>query len=194
MAIADQTPAKQQREETLTLVDDSVRQAPSKRQRDEILTLAEDSVDLKRQKPYTDILSLLDEEEVEPPEDLSSLITTLQQEISPEPLNAFPSSETLAAESALEGYASSSSGSSTPTSSNACFLKEDECERVMRHLLEASDDELGIPQREAHGSDEVEGDGFKFDGLDGFSFGDGLWELEDEAANYYTLVQSELFM
>ncbi|KAB2624568.1 hypothetical protein D8674_016228 [Pyrus ussuriensis x Pyrus communis] len=193
MAIADQTPTKQQREETQTPVDDSVRQATSKRQRDETLTLDEDSVDLKRQKPYTDILSLLDEEEVEPSEDLSSLITTLQQEISSEPLNTFPSSETVAAESALEGYASSS-GSSTPTSSNACFLKEDECERVMRHLLEASDDELGIPQREADGSDEVEGDGFKFDGLDGFSFGDGLWELEDEAANYYTLVQSELFM
>ncbi|KAM2887638.1 hypothetical protein FF1_011479 [Malus domestica] len=193
MAIADHTPAKQQRDENLTPVDDSVRQATSKRPRDETLTLDEDSVDLKRQKPYTDILSVLDEEEVETSEDLSSLITSLQQEISSEPLNTFHGSETLAAESALEGYASSS-GSSTPTSSNACFLKEDESERVLRRLLEASDDELGIPQREADGFDDEAGNGFKFNGLDGFTFGDGLWELEDEAANYYTLMQSELFM
>ncbi|KAL4586834.1 hypothetical protein LXL04_011479 [Taraxacum kok-saghyz] len=80
---------------------------------------------------------------------------------------------------------------------------DDEKERVIRHLLEASDDELGIPSRVEGGGDggnvgdgggvddEIAGDEYT-----DFSFTlcDGLWELEDEAANYYTLLQSELFM
>ncbi|XP_021807577.1 uncharacterized protein LOC110751412 [Prunus avium] len=193
MAMADQTPSKRQREETL----------------------ADDCEDPKRHKSYNHILSLLDEEEEEPSQDLSSIITTLQQELSSdsasEPLTAFPNSDAdqeinqssaSTAATAFEGYASSSSGSSSPSSSNtnSGFLKEgdeqeDDGERVMRHLLEASDDELGIPQREElSGFDDAEDAGFNGLMLDGFSFGDGLWELEDEAANYYTLVQSELFM
>ncbi|KAK7828541.1 hypothetical protein CFP56_030121 [Quercus suber] len=74
--------------------------------------------------------------------------------------------------------------------------EEDDKERVIRHLLEASDDELGIPNREVGVGVGVVYD-FGVEGLnggDGYSFGDGLWELEDEAANYYTLLQSELFM
>ncbi|XP_076888675.1 uncharacterized protein LOC143539158 [Bidens hawaiensis] len=64
---------------------------------------------------------------------------------------------------------------------------DDEQEKLMKHLFEASDDELGIPSMAvddvSRGEDDVTG------------FGDiGLWELEDEVANYYTLVQSEQFM
>ncbi|KAM0001136.1 hypothetical protein Hdeb2414_s0388g00883421 [Helianthus debilis subsp. tardiflorus] len=75
----------------------------------------------------------------------------------------------------------------------------DDKNSVIRHLLEASDDELGIPSRVddsgdgdvTGGDDDVTGGG---DGGDG-GYGDfWLWELEDEAANYYTLLQSELFM
>lgn len=62
--------------------------------------------------------------------------------------------------------------------------EEGERERVMRHLLEASDDELGIPN----------GEFLVGEGVDGVALSDALWELEDEAANYYTLFQSQLFM
>ncbi|KAI3818193.1 hypothetical protein L1987_11996 [Smallanthus sonchifolius] len=76
---------------------------------------------------------------------------------------------------------------------------DDEKERVIRHLLEASDDELGIPSRVdgdgdgggGGGGDDVAGGDY---GEFSFDLSDGLWELEDEAANYYTLLQSELFM
>ncbi|XP_019165732.1 PREDICTED: uncharacterized protein LOC109161697 [Ipomoea nil] len=65
---------------------------------------------------------------------------------------------------------------------------------VIRHLLEASDDELGIPSSGMDGgdnSDEKEMDGGDLT----FSFcDDGLWEFEDEAADYYSSLQSELFM
>lgn len=155
----------------------------------------------KRQKSYNHILSILEAEEDEPSQDLSSLITTLQQEISSEsgfdPI-PFVSSENdqenpTTASTTIEDYTSSSSFSSSSSSSCAHLSKEDDKEndkeRVMRHLLEASDDELGIPNR------EIVFDGENgFNGGDGFSFSDSLWELEDEAANYYTLLQSELFM
>ncbi|KAF5779590.1 hypothetical protein HanRHA438_Chr12g0572611 [Helianthus annuus] len=76
-------------------------------------------------------------------------------------------------------------------------INDDEKESVIRHLLEASDDELGIPRR---ADDDVSGGGGGVDddvtggGCDMVDLCDGLWELEDEAANYYTLLQSELFM
>ncbi|KAI3796042.1 hypothetical protein L1987_38703 [Smallanthus sonchifolius] len=78
---------------------------------------------------------------------------------------------------------------------------DDDKERVIRHLLEASDDELGIPSRVVKGGGDGGGDGGGGSGEEevaggDFSVGlcDGLWELEDEVANYYTLLQSELFM
>ncbi|XP_062111641.1 uncharacterized protein LOC133823073 [Humulus lupulus] len=168
-----------------------------KRQREE--TQMENGEDYyKRQKSYNDILSLLEEEEEEPNQDLSSIITTLQQELSSKSrsdLNSFGTSETdpetttVASSSAAEDYSCSSS-----SSSSSLVLKDDEQEvekeRVMRHLLEASDDELGIPNMDV-GSDS----GVGFDSGDfGFPVTEGLWELEDEAANYYALLQSELFM
>ncbi|XP_021897677.1 uncharacterized protein LOC110814475 [Carica papaya] len=161
---------------------------PLKRQREETdQTHVEDEVveENKRHKSYTHILSLLDAEEDEPNQDLSSLITTLQQELSSESDfdHTFPCPP-------------SANPTTTPaSSSSSCSNEEDDRERVIRHLLEASDDELGIPNRD--GTDVVGEQGFVFNGDgDGFSapFCDGLWELEDEAANYYALLQSELFM
>ncbi|PRQ40811.1 hypothetical protein RchiOBHm_Chr4g0440081 [Rosa chinensis] len=177
----------------------------SKRQRDDEqeTQMLEDP---KRQKSYNHILSLLDEDEEEPTQDLNSLITTFQQELSSDSdlvLNPdHVGHQTIAdALDASEGYNSSSSGSSSPSSSSALFLKEGDeqedessVERVMRRLLEASDDELGIPNRDAgNGFEDAEEAVFNF-GDNGLSLCDGLWELEDEAANYYALVQSELFM
>ncbi|KAG2702313.1 hypothetical protein I3843_06G077300 [Carya illinoinensis] len=176
---------------------------PLKRQREE--TQIEDCEESKRNKSYSHILSLLEAEEEEPTQDLSSLITTLQQELSSDsifdPLS-FPSSESdpenpSTATATLEDQASSSSSFSSSSSPSTLLLKEDEDqeddkERVIRHLLEASDDELGIPNREV--GVVYDGDIDGFNGGDGLSLCDGLWELEDEAANYYTLLQSELFM
>lgn len=170
-------------------------ETPSKRQREETTQIMEEfGESFKRQKSYNEILSLLESEEDEPNEDLSSFITTLQQELSSE-----PESQTTPSSTVVEDYASASSSSSS-SSFSSCFSpavlkdhddqeEENDKERVMRHLLEASDDELGIPNR-AVGFDEDGG----FNGGDEFSLPQGLWELEDEAANYYTLLQSELFL
>lgn len=174
-------------------------ETPLKRQREE--TQIEDCEESKRHKSYSHILSLLEAEEEEPTQDLSSLITTLQQELSSDPIfnplsfpTAEPDPENPTSASATVEDQTSASSSFSSSSSSALVLKEDEeddKERVIRHLLEASDDELGIPNREVGVAyDRDEG----FDGVDVFSLCDGLWELEDEAANYYALMQSELFM
>ncbi|KMT07099.1 hypothetical protein BVRB_6g154260 [Beta vulgaris subsp. vulgaris] len=166
-----------------------------KRQRDEIsqvntTTIIEEDV-FKRQKSYKDIITLLEEEEDYPNEDLSSLISTLQEEISS---SSSPSS-------------SEPDPARNPGPEDGSGLEEEEREKVMRHLLEASDDELGLPSSinsEASNnttdifSDEVVGGGGHVDGGD-FLFplgGEGLWEFEDhEAANYYSLLQSsEIFI
>ncbi|KAM7251385.1 hypothetical protein ACFE04_023268 [Oxalis oulophora] len=151
----------------------------SKRERDEEERQVDDV--FKRQKSYNDLLSLLDSDEEEQNEDLSSIITTLQREIS-----------------------------SSDVSDSLSVTHDDddaEKERVMRHLLEASDDELGIPNISGGEVDDdavsssgggggggevhyVDDDDNKlFNGYD-----DGLfWELEDDVANYYTVLQSQLF-
>ena len=61
--MAEKTPSKHQREKTLSSDGDHVEET-------------------KRHKSYNHILSLLEAEEDEPNQDLSSLITTLQQELS----------------------------------------------------------------------------------------------------------------
>ncbi|CAH8297664.1 unnamed protein product [Eruca vesicaria subsp. sativa] len=169
--------------------------SPLKRQREEHEQETKLQEDTKRQKPsssstsYNQVHCLLDDEEAE--NDLTSLISTLQQEISRDDTNA----------AVFENPALSSLSCSS--SSSSCVSKEEEYEsdkeKVMKHLLEASDDELGIPSTETGGSNyeminnETNQDYVnEFSLLDGFC--DGLWELEDEAANYYTLLQSELFM
>uniref|UniRef100_A0A5K1AS57 Uncharacterized protein n=2 Tax=Nymphaea colorata TaxID=210225 RepID=A0A5K1AS57_9MAGN len=164
---------------------------------------------------FDDILSLLESEEDEPSNPyLSSFMTTLQQELS---------------------SSSSSSSSSEPTQpagtepDGAQFDRPDplsdvvdapQPQEVMRYLLEASDDELGIPaspvdpsplEREG-GEGEAEAllhqsyveregiDQLDFDekGLpsgvlerESLSF-DGLWEMEDQRANYYDFLNSQL--
>lgn len=76
-------------------------------------------------------------------------------------------------------------------SSAASAGEEDDKEKMIRHLLEASDDELGLPNRIDFNGDT----NFDNVGHSVFSVCDGgLWELEDEAANYYTLLQAQLFM
>ncbi|KAI6686448.1 hypothetical protein NL676_032361 [Syzygium grande] len=109
-------------------------------------------------------------------QDLSSLISALQDE-----LDSSESDPGLPSEPEL---ASPSSSSSSPEEESD---GDEDKEKVFRHLLVASDDELGLPSRE----DEVAEAGAG--GVEFLSY-DGLWELEDEAANYYTLLQSELFM
>ncbi|GFZ00143.1 hypothetical protein Acr_13g0015420 [Actinidia rufa] len=145
-------------------------QNPSKRQREETQAIE----DPKRQKSYTHILSLLedDDEDEDPNQDFTSILTTLQRELSCDPL---PRSK------------SDSTDSSEPT--RKWEEGEDERERFMRHLLEASDDELGIPNRTVDG-DYEEG----INGGDEVSACDGLWELDDDVANYHSLFQSELLM
>ncbi|XP_058096556.1 uncharacterized protein LOC131242136 [Magnolia sinica] len=127
----------------------------------------------RRSCSYHKILSLLESEEEEPTQDVSSLISTLQQELSSDP----PSEPADPNQSSLEN----------PTSPPPPVFKEEEDEMMMiRHLLEASDDELGIPTPENERGFEEE--------IGKISTYDGFWEMEDEAANYYTLLQSELFM
>ncbi|KAF8093859.1 hypothetical protein N665_0376s0006 [Sinapis alba] len=164
-----------------------------KRQRDEQEQETIPQEDTKKQKPcsfsnsYNHVQCFLDNDLT------SSLITTLQQELSTEEQNAV----------VFEIPSLSSSSCSSSSSSSSCTSKDEEYEsdkeKVMKHLLEASDDELGIPTTEFGESNyEMVKNESNQDYVNGFSlldgFGDGLWELEDEAANYYTLLQSELFM
>lgn len=185
-------------------------ETPLKRQREEETETAAFE-ETKRHKSYNDILSFLDSEEDEPNEDLSSLITTLQQEITPEVVVFEESSKTENDQNAPGNHhGSASSSSSSSYSSESSCSKEDDKERVIRHLLEASDDELGIPNMEVGSSNTTStvsssiddygevgfdgGDNVNGNGNIDFALCDGLWALEDEAANYYTLLQSELFM
>ncbi|TKY69658.1 hypothetical protein E2542_SST05939 [Spatholobus suberectus] len=88
----------------------------------------------KRHKPYNHILSLLDLEENEATEDLSPLMTTLQQEITCASNNT--SDDTFCC-TQLKKMAK--------TTLQLLEEEENDKEKVMRHLLQASDDELGIP-------------------------------------------------
>ncbi|KAJ0242769.1 hypothetical protein HA466_0200500 [Hirschfeldia incana] len=165
-----------------------------KRQRDENEQEIIPQADTKKQKPssfstsYNQVQCFLDDAEAD--NDLTYLITSLQQELSTEEQN----------DAVFEIPALSSSSCSS--SSSSCASKDEENksdkEKVMKHLLEASDDELGIPNTEFGESYEMVKNESNQDYFNGFNildgFGDGLWELEDEAANYYTLLQSELFM
>ncbi|KAI9111468.1 hypothetical protein K1719_017158 [Acacia pycnantha] len=160
---------------------------------------------LKRQKPYNQIISLLESEEDESPEDLSPLITTLstlQQEItssSDETLLAPPArpaenSQATVVHPETQQQHQQQLASETPFTTTS---------PVMRHLLEASDDELGIPNSKGWDFGDYDDGLFsssfmnnnEAEDINGFaSLSDGLWELEDETANYYTLLQSQLFL
>ncbi|XP_054810458.1 uncharacterized protein LOC129311964 [Prosopis cineraria] len=162
---------------------------PRPQQEDEEVNSEESS---KRHKPYSHILSLLESDEEESPKDLSPLITNLQQEIA--------SSQTpLAPPPAENSQVINPETSHQQELPNACS-ETPFTPPVMRHLLEASDDELGIPNTGwlDFGEDNwFSGSIMNTDAEDinGFaSLCDGLWELEDETANYYTLLQSQLFL
>lgn len=166
--------------------------SPLKRYREVQETLAEEETN-KRQKPsssssssssYDQILCLLEDsdEQNQHNNDLTSFVNALQQEISSDYQNAVVSRTFNVEDSCV-------------SSKEEEVEDDNNKEKVMQHLLEASDDELGIPNTdfgesnyEKINEDYVYGDSL----LDGF--GDAFWELEDEAANYYTLLQSELFM
>ncbi|KAG7032206.1 hypothetical protein SDJN02_06249, partial [Cucurbita argyrosperma subsp. argyrosperma] len=174
----------------------------SKRQRDEAqMEEMSEGEELKRQKSYDQILSLLEEEEEEAVEDLSSIISSLQQEISSSSSSSSSpcstkwhpiSKQTNTQKAEMEEAAASAECGSVEDYASCCCCSSSsvneeeggERERVMRHLLEASDDELGIPNSEF----------MVGEGVDGVALCDALWELEDEAANYYTLFHSQLFM
>lgn len=146
----------------------------------------------KRHKPssYNHILSLLDEaEEEESAQGLSSLMTSLQHELS--------SDDSVPCPNTNNDQESSNPITSSPSSSSSKQEDEfDDKERVMRHLLEASDDELGIPSMKASGANNssIDSDEVGISSADCLALCDGLWDLEDEVANYYTLLQSQLFM
>ncbi|XP_068643787.1 uncharacterized protein [Aristolochia californica] len=136
----------------------------------------------KRQCSLSNILSFLESEEEEPTEDLTSIITTLQQELS--------SSSSSLSDPVAECFPET--GAEPPSGTvEQVPVKGDGEEEVMKHLLEASDDELGIPSSETGGIGEAEDESR---GLGEILSYDGFWEFEDEAANYYTLLQSELFL
>ena len=143
--------------------------------------------DAKRHKSYNQILSILEEEEVEPNQDLLDIFQSLHQELSSasfsvDPLQVSASAADVDHRSGFSGESESGSPSSKEDD------EEDDGVRMMRHLLEASDDELGLPNRSESGEEEINS------GENALFLGDGLWEFEDDAANYYTLLQSELFM
>ncbi|KAI3452826.1 hypothetical protein Pfo_009489 [Paulownia fortunei] len=119
----------------------------------ESLEFDDSNANSKRQKPYNNILSLLDEEEEEeePSQDLSAIFTTLQQELSSSTscdstTFDFDSLPFTAAEEAhhQQTTAGSSTSAVCSPSSGDCADEDEGVKSVMRHLLEASDDELGI--------------------------------------------------
>ncbi|KAL0385755.1 UNVERIFIED_CONTAM: hypothetical protein Sradi_2969800 [Sesamum radiatum] len=145
----------------------------------------------KRHKPYNTILNLLEQEEddAEPSQDLSAIFTTLQQELS-----SSTSCDSSTTTFDFDSLPTTAAVEQPDPTHQATAVEDDGVKSVMRHLLEASDDELGIPNRR----DEIENNVEILNSVENFPFGftehKGLWELEDEAANYYTVLQSELFM
>ncbi|GAB2280296.1 hypothetical protein Dimus_014937 [Dionaea muscipula] len=197
-------------------------QTPLKRRREE--EQVEEMLSKRQRSFKDMVMSILEDDEEEPNQDLSSLITTLERELSSASTttsSSFSSSSSgyagydsvLNDHFALVGTSSSSTDQAHPfeiigpsTVDEYCSIsssgakqgddddqerEEGEREKVMRHLLEASDDELGIPNSDGRVEDMgVE----KMDGGDLLGLDDGLWEIEDDAANYYALLQSEIFL
>ncbi|KAL2484596.1 hypothetical protein Adt_29352 [Abeliophyllum distichum] len=151
-----------------------------KRQREEFHeaeTSNFDDTDSKRHKSYDNILSILDEEEEaeeeEPNKDFSAIFTTLQQELSSSFVSPPPCT---AEESGLDhNQTTATSADCSPRSGGSAkeYEDDDSVKIMIRRLLEASDDELGIPNRV---DEEIKSEGNRL-------LCDGLWELEDEAAN-----------
>ncbi|KAF7809149.1 uncharacterized protein G2W53_035892 [Senna tora] len=147
-------------------MEDSVHVLP-KRPREETKPFQQESNNTedpsKRHKPYTHILSLLESDheiEDDPTQDLSPLITTLQQEI------ASDSQPLLTPHPNLTPSSSVSQEDSIKQEEEGHKVKEG----VIRHLLEASDDELGIPNTGT--GDNI---GFFDFGEGGFGYNEGFY-------------------
>ncbi|KAF8408080.1 hypothetical protein HHK36_007221 [Tetracentron sinense] len=150
---------------------------PLKRHRYETDQMEDEERESKRHKSYNQILSLLEADEDD----------QTNQELSAHPLPE------PASESGPDINPTSAAALDSSSSSSLLFFDEEEDkEGVIRHLLEASDDELGIPQREVRVLNDEEDDSNARG--DCISLCGGFWEFEDQIANYYTLLQSELFM
>ncbi|KAK9119327.1 hypothetical protein Scep_017420 [Stephania cephalantha] len=161
-----------------------------KRLRDETTSAEHEQELMKRHKSFNQIISLLDEDEEEPNQDLSSFITTLQQELFSEQLcsssNPLHEEPDLHSPNAIEITLMSNEGSEDGHQSDM--------ERIMRHLVEASDDELGIdPCHENRVCEDDQSDLGSVNGGGSGQFSLEMWEIEDETANFYTLLQSEMF-
>ncbi|KAL2559557.1 hypothetical protein Fot_04296 [Forsythia ovata] len=160
----------------------SKRQREESHEAEEIFEL-EDS-NLKRHKSYNNILSILDEEQEEndPNQDLSAIFSTLQQELSTTTFDLDPLPST-ASEAEHDNHQDAAVATTSTTSGGGeCSPKEEEEDdriKVIRHLLEASDDELGIPNTNRV-DEEINSVNYN-----AFASFDGFWEFEDEAANYY---------
>ncbi|KAI3714275.1 hypothetical protein L1987_72872 [Smallanthus sonchifolius] len=138
----------------------------------------------KRHKnSYNQILSILDDdtedEHQETTQDLTDFFSALQQEL----LSSNPLPELIIdSDQTVKQEAGDGDGGKDK-------------EWVIRHLFEASDDELGIPDyRVSVGGG---GDGEALTGEHGgfpVSLCEELWEVEDDAANFCTLLHSELIM
>ncbi|KAG8366326.1 hypothetical protein BUALT_Bualt17G0068200 [Buddleja alternifolia] len=153
--------------------------------------------DSKRQKPYNnDIQNLLEDDieepepSLEPSQDLSAIFTTLQQELTFD-FETPPCTAAAAEETHLSHHHHHSAAECGDAGGG-----DEDVKSVMRHLLEASDDELGIPNGGDDDNDNTNNIvGINSDENYEYNFNyNGLWEFEDETANYYTVLQSELFM
>ncbi|KAL8111962.1 hypothetical protein AgCh_019605 [Apium graveolens] len=174
---------------------------------EEISDIQDENREAKRYKSYNTttnnkqqaLVSFLEQQEdqddvIVSSQDLSLFLTNLQHELFSDPSPYLPDPSQLGPHAAHQTLVLD------PTTKdwNICSKEDDEKESVIiRHLLEASDDELGLPNEV--GVDRTVSSGDEdFNGLDdkhnSSLFCDGLWELEDEAANYDTLLQSQLFM
>ncbi|GKV12427.1 hypothetical protein SLEP1_g23568 [Rubroshorea leprosula] len=131
------------------------------------------------------MLSMLESEEDEPIQDLSSLITSLQQGLSLESLSGiFLCLTTMDTNEVTASIAVKDYNFASCSFSSSNLLKDEE--DIIRHLLEASNDEndhgdfdkeVGVVELVRCGGEDLNGGG---DELPAWS--NGLWELEDEAA------------
>ncbi|KAL0698916.1 hypothetical protein Bca4012_055038 [Brassica carinata] len=123
--MAETSPLKRHREETLAEEETNKRQntssssSSSSSNNDQILCLLDNSDELNQ-----------------PHNDLTSFINALQQDISSDDRNGV-----------LSGVSNVEDSSTSCLSSKEDDVDE-ENEKVMQHLLEASDDELGLPSKE----------------------------------------------
>ncbi|KAJ4974435.1 hypothetical protein NE237_007609 [Protea cynaroides] len=191
-------------------------ETPLKRQREETQVEEEGEIEkTKRLRPYHHILSILEDEEEELlQDDLSSLMTTLQQELSPDSRSLSSNPEPHSSSHPLPETTAGPVDSPTTIAATGNNDKEHGEEQkestIIRHLLEASDDELGIPQTQIRLQTEdedysiIHDGGIQFGGINNseagttislFDVHNGLWDFEDfETAHYYNFLQSELFM